>query len=240
LNTIREIIIHNSKCLEPYLIKLLPLLIEHSRNEDEQIRNLVAESIGRLFIVYSNLMSQDIERSFKSQNNLERATIVKSFKYAGAKDTDAMDLESALEFLLKLVGDHDLNVKRNALESINAIVHNQPSVIRGDIELLHKMAISETVIKPELITEVDLGPFKHKVDEGIPIRKNAYALLDTMVEKIPERSDLAHITEISIKGLDDSAEECMILCLHLIGRLIQCSPTIVVSNMDHLVDSFEK
>ena len=66
LNTIREIIIHNSKCLEPFLVKLLPLLIEHSRNEDEQIRNLVAESIGRLFIVYSNLMNQEIEKSFKS------------------------------------------------------------------------------------------------------------------------------------------------------------------------------
>ena len=131
-------------------------------------------------------------------------------------------------------------MKRNALESINAIVHNQPAVIKGEIELLHKMAISETVIKVELITEVDLGPFKHKVDEGIPIRKNAYALLDTMVEKIPERSDLAHITDVSIKGLDDSAEECMILCLHLIGRLIHCSPTIVVSNMDHLVESFER
>jgi cullin-associated NEDD8-dissociated protein 1 len=45
----------------------------------------------------------------------------------------------------------------------------------------------ETVIKPELITEVDLGPFKHKVDEGIPIRKAAYALLDSLVEKIPQR-----------------------------------------------------
>lgn len=102
------------------------------------------------------------------------------------------------------------------------------------------MAISETVIRQELITEVDLGPFKHKVDEGIPLRKAAFALLDTMVEKMPERSDLNLITEVAIKGLDDSAEECMILCLHLIGRLIQCSPTIVVSNMDHLVDSFDK
>jgi cullin-associated NEDD8-dissociated protein 1 len=185
-------------------------------------------------------MSHDIEKSFKSANNLERATIVKSFKFAGARDTDPMDLEQALEYLLKLVGDHDLNVKRNSLESINAIVHNQPQVVRGDVQLLHKMAISETVIKPELITEVDLGPFKHKVDEGIPIRKAAYALLDTMVEKIPEKSDLSNITEVAIKGLDDSAEECMILCLHLIGRLIQCSPTIVVSNMDNLVDSFDK
>jgi cullin-associated NEDD8-dissociated protein 1 len=35
MNTIREIIIHNAKCLKPFLSKLIPLLIEHSKNEDE-------------------------------------------------------------------------------------------------------------------------------------------------------------------------------------------------------------
>jgi hypothetical protein len=93
LNTIREIIIHNSKCLELYLAKLLPLLVEHSKNEDEVIRSVVSESIGRLFIVYSKFMSNDIERSFKSTNNLERATIVKSFKFAASRETDSFDLE---------------------------------------------------------------------------------------------------------------------------------------------------
>jgi len=61
LNTIREIIIHNSRCLQPYLVRLLPLLIEHSKNSEEQIRNIVAESVGRLFIVYSQDMSDEIE-----------------------------------------------------------------------------------------------------------------------------------------------------------------------------------
>ena len=55
--------------------------------------------------------------------------------------------------------------------------------MRHDIDKLVKVTIMETSIKPELITEVDLGPFKHKVDEGIPIRKAAYGLLDTLIEK---------------------------------------------------------
>ena len=32
----------------------------------------------------------------------------------------------------------------------------------------------------------------------------------------------------------------MILCLHILGRLIQWAPTIVISNLDPLVESFEK
>lgn len=83
-------------------------------------------------------MAAVVEASFKSNNALQRATIVKAFKYGAAKETDSYDLENALEFLLKLVQDSDLNVKRNALESINSIVHNQPNVVTrgGDLEKL--------------------------------------------------------------------------------------------------------
>jgi cullin-associated NEDD8-dissociated protein 1 len=115
---------------------------------------------------------------------------VKSFKYGGAKETDPMVLELCVSDLISLVKDPDLVVKKNCLEGLNAIVHNQSGVIRQDIEKLQEVTIYETTIKPELITEVDLGPFKHKNDEGIPIRKAAYALIDSLVEKIPERTDI--------------------------------------------------
>lgn len=65
-------------------------------------------------------------------------------------------------------------------------------------------------------------------------------MIDTIAEKVPEKADISHIAEIAIKGLDDTAEECMIISLHIIGRLVTWSPSIVVSNMDHLIEAFEK
>lgn len=65
-----------------------------------------------------------------------------------------------------------------------------------------------------------MGPFKHKVDEGIVIRKAAYALIDSLIDKTPEKLNVNIIVETVIKGLDDSAEECMILCLHIIGKTV--------------------
>jgi len=41
----------------------------------------------------------------------------------------------------------------------------------------------ETPIKKELIITVDLGPFKHTVDNGAPIRKAAFSLLENLCEK---------------------------------------------------------
>jgi cullin-associated NEDD8-dissociated protein 1 len=149
-------------------------------------------------------------------------------------------LEICSSELIKAVEDKSLNVKKNALEALNAIVHNQPNVIRQELERLEKVAIHETIIRPELITEVDLGPFKHKVDDGIPIRKGAYSLIDTLVEKIPERISINQIVDVIVKGLDDPAEECMILCLHILGRLIQWAPAVVISNIEPLVENFDK
>lgn len=91
-----------------------------------------------------------------------------------------------------------------------------------------------------MITEVDLGPFKHKVDDGIPVRKGAYALLDSLVEKVSTRLEISAILEVAIKGLEDAAEECMILSLHILGRLTQIAPTLVLSSIDSLVEAFDK
>lgn len=39
-------------------------------------------------------------------------------------------------------------------------------------------------IVSSLIKEVELGPFKHKVDEGLPLRTSAYSFVETSVESL--------------------------------------------------------
>jgi hypothetical protein len=43
--------------------------------------------------------------------------------------------------------------------------------------------VAETVIKKELITTVDLGAFKDVRDAGIPVRKEAFNLLEVMTNQ---------------------------------------------------------
>ncbi len=240
LNTIREIILHNPNCLQAYLTKLLPMLVAHCSHEEESIRSVVAEIIGRLFVFYSMDMSSEIESGMKSKNHLVRATIAKSFKSAAVKETDEMQLNLFATDLIKMIGDTDLQVKQNSLEALTQIIHNRADVIKSDVKTLCTATFKETPIKPELITEVDLGPFKHKEDRGIPIRKQAFSLLDTIVEKMPERCDLNSIMEVIVEGLKDSAEEVMVICLNAIGRILRCAPGIVAGSLDIIVDFFEQ
>jgi len=52
LSTIREIIINKPECLGNYIQKLIPLYLNQSNSEEESIRNIVSESIGKLFITH--------------------------------------------------------------------------------------------------------------------------------------------------------------------------------------------
>lgn len=240
LNTIREIILNNPRCLQPYVPKLLPLLLEQAKSTDEQIRGIVSENLGRLFVYYSRAMQAPMENAFKSANALERATVTKSFKYAVSKDTESLDLEGFTEFLAKMIGDTDIYVRRYALESLTAITHAKPEVVRVESATILKHAISKTLIDDSLIKEVDLGPFKHKIDDGIPIRKAAFALIDTMLEKLPQAVDSEQASAVAIKGLEDTAEECMIQCLTIILRLVVYQPNFIVNRIEPLIECFSK
>jgi cullin-associated NEDD8-dissociated protein 1 len=200
----------------------------------------VAENLGRLFIYYALQMSGQIEASFKSASPFERSTVTKAFKFGASKETSIVELEPFVEHLVRMVGDADITVRRHALESLTAITHVQPICVKEDAPKMQNSANAMTKIDPSLIKEVDLGPFKHKVDDGMPIRKAAFGLLDTMIEKIPERVDATMLTEVVLRGLEDASEECMIQCLSIIHRLVGWSPLIVINQIDNLIESFAK
>lgn len=82
------------------------------------------------------------------------------------------------ESLYMLQSNPDIEVKKNALEALTSIIHSNWHSMKSDLrpcvgEILN-FALQETRIRKDLIQEVDLGPFKHKVDKGLPMRKAAF------------------------------------------------------------------
>lgn len=128
-------------------------------------------------------LSEIIENSLTCNDLLTKATVAKSVKYSGQKISDVLMYQNLVSTLLKLKVETDPEVKRNALDGLIAIVHTDSSFIKSDIASIQEFAQQETQWRKELIEEVDLGPFKHKVDKGLPMRKSAYQLLETMLDR---------------------------------------------------------
>ncbi|KAH8825088.1 armadillo-type protein [Flagelloscypha sp. PMI_526] len=99
---------------------------------------------------------------------------------------------------LSLISDEDKDVRRVALGAFASAARSKPQLLlsAGLSGLLEKV-YAETVIKPELIRTVQMGPWTHKVDEGLEGRKGAfeglYTLVDTLLPHIPLPPFLARV-----------------------------------------------
>jgi len=176
LNTIREIIIHDPKCLQAYIMELTNLLLKHTTHGEDSIRTIVAESIGRLFHTYPEELLTPISDGLTQGSEKEKETLAKSIKYSVHADIEESKqmIEVIVGDLITLSKEQNPNVKRNALEALATIIHFGSHRVRGMIGDITQFALAETAIRKELIDEIDLGPFKHKVDRGLPLRKAAF------------------------------------------------------------------
>ena len=95
----------------------------------------------------------------------------------------------------------------------------------------------ETPIKKELIVTVDLGPFKHTVDNGSAIRKAAFSLLENMVEQYSFNQ--LQVVDAVIQGFQDSNDDVQVLCLNFMVKLIAICPMIVINRIDRIVEKFQ-
>ena len=156
--------------MAPYLENILPLLLQHCENPEESVRNMVSECIGKLFIACPSELFSIIEQCITSGSTLTRATVSNSLKYAASGKGSLRDsLESMISPLISAAQDPDINIKQYALLSLNSIVQNHPNLIRAFVPELMPIIYLETTVKPELIRKVDLGPFTHQIDDGLPL-----------------------------------------------------------------------
>lgn len=54
---------------------------------------------------------------------------------------------------------------------MNSAAYNKPDLIRDCISDLLPLLYDQTNINTDLIHTVEMGPFKHQVDDGLEIRK---------------------------------------------------------------------
>jgi len=118
LSTIREIIINKPECLENYISTLMPLYLSLSNSEDESIRNIVSESIGKLFIIHPRQITDPLRQALVSNNVMTVSCCARSFKYSAHNNKNPQCFKEFVAILCELVSKNDLAVKKNALESL--------------------------------------------------------------------------------------------------------------------------
>lgn len=223
--------------LQPHIPSIWSLLFAHCESSEEGTRNVVAECMGKLALLEPTELLPNLQSQLKSESPLIRSTVVTAIKFTILDQPQKIDslLRGCIGDFLAMLQDSDLHVRRVALVTFNSAAHNKPSLIRDLLETVLPHLYNETKVRKELIREVEMGPFKHTVDDGLDLRKAAfecmYTLLDTCLDKLDLFEFLNHVED----GLKDHYDIKMLTYLMLV-RLANLAPTFVLQRIDRLIE----
>ena len=160
-----------------------------------------------------------------------------------------------MQMLVVMLNDQDLANCRLGLGALNSAIQHKSNLVLPHISTLLPLVIRESRLRPELVREVQMGPFKHKVDDGLELRKvsnvgigdhqvtdaawpqSAYETLYTFMERDYRRLNATDLYDRVIAGLSDD-HEIKVLCNLMVTKLIKVDAEETVRRLDQLADQY--
>lgn len=206
-------------------------LFKHCECSEEGSRNVVAECLGKLVMVMPENRLPFLEQALQSNSVLMRTAVVSAIKFTISDQPQPIDplLKQCIGKFLYALKDPEPSVRRVALIAFNSAVHNKPSLVRDLLPELLPHLYSETAVRKDLIREVEMGPFKHTVDDGLDIRKAAFECMYTLLEQGLDRVDIMQFLEHVQAGLRDHYDIKMLTYL-MTARLAHHCPAAVLQS----------
>jgi cullin-associated NEDD8-dissociated protein 1 len=226
----------------------------------EDNKAVCAECVGRLVIIdpktymaklqvrrppivfhfvcgYAN---KSLQALLQDQSSVIRGVAVQALRYTLPDDNETFDtiLKTYLVDMLRtMLSDSDMEIRRHAMSTLNSAAHNKPELIHGQLGQLMPFVMQESVIKPELIREVQMGPFKHLVDDGLEVRKAAYETLYALMETAFSRMSIIDLYDRIIAGLKDD-HDIRSLCNLMVSKLVFIDPEETARRLDSIAEAF--
>ena len=124
--------------------------------------------------------------------------IIQAVRFTFADSDESFDellRPMLIDMLTTMLNDTNLENRRLALSTLNSASTNKSSIILSHLTQLIPLVLKESRINPDLIREVQMGPFKHKVDDGLELRKvgNSREKANTWLTLLP-RAHTKHCT----------------------------------------------
>jgi cullin-associated NEDD8-dissociated protein 1 len=207
---------------------------------DETNRILVAESVSKLILCSEFTFIAQLESLCDHQDDALRSVAALALKYIIADDqTLVHSNHRVFSKMVSLVRDPSIQVQKNALSGINTCIHRRPLVVQqGPVHTLLPLLYQSTIVRKELITTIDMGPFKYEVDNGADIRKLAnecmYALLECCLNKIDMDAFLTCLTNT----LKDQHDIKQLSFLSLI-RVCHLDPVTLSKHLNDFIVPFQ-
>ncbi|KAG8220729.1 armadillo-type protein [Butyriboletus roseoflavus] len=245
LHALKEVVTHCSHGqLEPVADAIwTPLFHNSTSDSEESTRNVAAACLGKLTTTHPSRYLPQLHACIRDENPAVRATVVSAIRYTFAESSTSYDelLAPLIMDFLSLMKDPDVTVRRFALSALNSAARTKPYLVRDHLPTLLPTLYAETKVNPELIRTVQMGPWTHKVDDGLDARKTAWETLYTLLDTCLHKLDLPTYLTYLLPALTDPSDEIKVLSHLLISRLSSltlCIP-LLIAHLDELTPALE-
>ncbi|KAF3384610.1 hypothetical protein F1880_003024 [Penicillium rolfsii] len=241
LHSVRELLQHPEVVrpdLAPTALKLWQALLVVSEEEDNRAAG--AECVGRLALIDPVNYIPHFRDCLNNSDPVVRGVVISAFRFTLADSSDAYNdvlRPLMVPLLTNMLSDSDLSNHRLALTTLNSAIHNKMNLLLPHLGELLPAVFGDTQIKPELIREVQMGPFKHKVDDGLDLRKSAYETLYASLDTTFARSHTSEIFDRVIAGVEDEQDIRAISNL-MISKLVTIAPEETERRLDALSERY--
>ena len=219
------------------MMELLELLRSSASGRGEECSAVVGECLGHLALLSPPGVLAALREQLGAAPPEARTVAVSALRHAAVERKHSIDapLSELLPMALQLAGDSDVGVRRAAVQLLTAAAHNKPSLITDSLGPCLPLIFAQTKPDPSLIRTVDLGPFKHKIDDGLELRKAAFECLGVLMARCYDRLDPGALFNAILDGLKD-AYDVKMQCHALLSNLAGLAPGAVSASLDRLVE----
>jgi len=235
---------------------IMPHLENHCGDKDEGVRTMVAECMGSLACMQPGVVLEKLSQLLDSHSNITAVngtidpsdevskmnslvcwTITTSVKLAIAGKADPSQVAVFMPRLLTILTKEEIGCCHAALLMAYSATHHMPQVVAS----LMKDQILPFVFEFatfKLERTVDLGPFKHKVDVALPLRKTALSMFSSCLEHLPGSLDIGSFMPVLALALND-VEDIQLQAHQIVMSMCVRHPTYIVAAIESLVDPLE-
>jgi len=220
---------------------LLPPLEMNCGNEEEGVRAMVAECLGALACLEPKAILPVLQKLATDDSDKKvhiHWTVGNAVKFAIGGQINPTELAPFMPTFLELLKEDDLAVKNVALLMVYSAVHHAPQLVVG---IMKEQVLPQLYELAQLNMErkIDLGPFKHTVDDALPLRKAALSVFSTCLDKCPSSLDIPAFMPVLAKALAD-VEDIQLQSHQIVHTLCAQHPIPLVQAADSFVAALEK
>jgi len=156
-------------------------ILQTQEEIDEELVRICSQNLGLILVNNkdTNVFYNKASELINSSSSSIVYTIVAAIKFILAYD-DVISIELIESLLLQVfnkISDENLKIKQISIITLITVLNNQLNLLVPYLPNLLPIIYEELPAKKEYQETIQIGPFKHKVDKALEVRKNAFEIL---------------------------------------------------------------